>query len=58
MYSSGPGGFSLYADLDGTNALHDGVIPPHILVTNLKPDFSVTKVVVILVLTLGQQHHA
>ena len=48
-------GFSLYADLDGLNAPHGGVIPPHILATNLKPDLflfnEVSKVAVILELT-------
>ena len=31
-------GFSLFSDLAGFHAPHGGVIPPHILVTNLKPD--------------------
>ena len=48
-------GFCLYADLEGLNAPHGGVIPPHILPTNLKPDLflfnEVSRVVVILELT-------
>ena len=31
-------GFTLYSDLSGFRAPHGGVIPPDILVTNLKPD--------------------
>ena len=31
-------GFLLFSDLEGFHAPHGGVIPPHILVTNLKPD--------------------
>ena len=31
-------GFSLFSDLEGFQAPHGGVIPPHILVTRLKPD--------------------
>ena len=31
-------GFSLFSDLEGFHAPHGGVVPPHILVTNLKPD--------------------
>ena len=31
-------GFSLYSDLAGFQAPHGGTIPPHILVTALKPD--------------------
>ena len=31
-------GFSLFSDLAGFHAPHGGVIPPHVLVTNLKPD--------------------
>ena len=30
--------FSLYSDLPGFTAAHGGVIPPHILVTSLRPD--------------------
>ena len=50
-------GFSLFADLEGFCAPHGGVIPPHLLVTNFKPDLfivnEVTKVVVLLE-SLGQ----
>ncbi len=31
-------GFSLYADLEGFLFPHGGVIPPHLLVTSLRPD--------------------
>ena len=31
-------GFTLYSDLQGHHAPHGGVIPPDILVTNLRPD--------------------
>ena len=31
-------GFSLFADLEGLCAPHGGVIPPHVHVTNLRPD--------------------
>ena len=31
-------GFALFSDLEGFLAPHGGVIPPHILVTNLRPD--------------------
>ena len=45
----------LFADLEGMNAPHGGVIPPHIIVTNLKPDLFLCNeaagVVVILELT-------
>ena len=48
-------GFSLFADLGGMNAPHGGVIPPHILITSLKPDLflcnEAAKVVVMLELT-------
>ena len=48
-------GFTLFADLEGLGAPHGGVIPPHIHVTNLKPDLflvdEVGKVVVMLELT-------
>ena len=33
--------FKLFSDLPGFQASHGGVIPPHILVTNLKPDLFV-----------------
>ena len=48
-------GFSLFADLEGLGAPHGGVIPPHIHVTNLKPDLflvnELDKVVVMMELT-------
>ena len=48
-------GFSLFSDLEGFLASHGGVIPPHIYVTNLKPDLfivnEITKVAVVLELT-------
>ena len=48
-------GFSLFSDLAGFQAPHGGVIPPHILVTNLKPDLFIvnefTKVVILFELT-------
>ena len=49
------GGFSLFADLEGFCAPHGGVIPPHMHVTNLRPDLFVVsesaKVAVLLELT-------
>ena len=48
-------GFILFSDLSGFQAPHGGVIPPHILVTNLKPDlFDVdegSRVIVLVELT-------
>ena len=48
-------GFSLFADLEGFCAPHGGVIPPHILVTNLKPDLFIVsesaKIIVLMELT-------
>ena len=48
-------GFSLFSDLDGFQAPHGGVIPPHILVTRLKPDLflvdETSRIVVLLELT-------
>ena len=46
---------TLYSDMDGFQAPHGGTIPPHILVTNLKPDVfivnEVSREVVIFELT-------
>ena len=48
-------GFSLFSDLSGFQAPHGGVIPPHLIVTPLRPDVFVvnedTRVIVILELT-------
>ena len=48
-------GFALYADLEGFLAPHGGVISPHLLVTNLRPDLFLvnesTRVIVLLELT-------
>ena len=48
-------GFELFSDLPGFQAPHGGVIPPHILVTNLKPDLflvnEASRLVVIVELT-------
>ena len=48
-------GFSLFSDLEGFHAPHGGVIPPDVLVTNLKPDLFLVnesdRVVVLLELT-------
>ena len=45
----------MYADLEGFCAPHGGVIPPHLLVTNLKPDLFIvnesTNIAVLLELT-------
>ena len=48
-------GFSLFSDLEGFLAPHGGVIPPHIYVTNLKPDLFIVnetaRIAVVLELT-------
>ena len=48
-------GYQLFSDLDGFPAPHGGVIPPHVLVTNLKPDLFLinesTRVILLLELT-------
>ena len=48
-------GFALFSDLPGFKAPHGGVIPPHVLVTSLKPDLFIineeTRVIVMLELT-------
>ena len=48
-------GFQLYSDLPNFQAPHGGTIPPHILVTNLKPDLfivnEVLKVAIVFELT-------
>ena len=48
-------GFSIFADLEGFCAPHGGVIPPHVHVTNLRPDLFLVnesaKVAVIFALT-------
>ena len=48
-------GFSLFADLEGLSAPHGGVIPPHIHMTNLRPDLFLVneseRVVVMMELT-------
>ena len=48
-------GFAFFSDLPGFQAAHGGVIPPHILVTNLKPDLfiinEVNRVIIIVELT-------
>ena len=48
-------GFSLFSDLSGFQAPHGGVIPPHLIVTPLRPDVFVvneeTRVIIILELT-------
>ena len=48
-------GFLLFSDMEGFHAPHGGVIPPDILVTNLKPDLFLVnesnKVIVLLELT-------
>ena len=48
-------GFSLFADLEGLCAPHGGVIPPHVHVTNLRPDLFIVsesaKVAILLELT-------
>ena len=48
-------GFSLFSDLPGFQAPHGGVIPPDILVTNLKPDLFLvnmsSRIIVFLELT-------
>ena len=48
-------GFELFSDLPGFQAPHGGVIPPHILVTNLRPDLFVvdegSRVIVMVELT-------
>ena len=37
-------GFALFSDLPGFQAPHGGVIPPDILVTNLKPDLFIVNI--------------
>ena len=48
-------GFMLFSDLPGFEAPHGGVIPPHVLVTTLKPDLfifdEVRRVIVMVELT-------
>ena len=48
-------GFVFFSDLSGFQAAHGGVIPPHVLVTNLKPDLfilnEVDRVVILVELT-------
>ena len=48
-------GFSLFSDLRGFQSPHGGVIPPHIIVTPLRPDVFVvsesSRIIIILELT-------